>query len=85
MAAALSGGRAFLRPPPSALSQEDPDLSTSAAARSNRFEVPKTMKAWVLGGPDELKLVEKPVPQPGRPRFWCASTRSRSAPPTSRS
>ncbi len=23
------------------------------------------MKAWVLGGPDELRLVEKPVPQPG--------------------
>jgi len=26
--------------------------------------VPKTMKAWVLGGPDELKLVDKPVPVP---------------------
>ena len=24
------------------------------------------MKAWVLGGPDELSLVEKPVPEPGR-------------------
>ncbi len=23
------------------------------------------MKAWVLGGPDELRLVEKPVPRPG--------------------
>jgi L-iditol 2-dehydrogenase len=23
------------------------------------------MKAWVLGNPDELKLVDKPVPQPG--------------------
>ena len=27
--------------------------------------VPQKMKAWVLGNPDELKLVEKPVPQPG--------------------
>ena len=27
--------------------------------------VPETMQAWVLGNPDELKLVEKPVPQPG--------------------
>ena len=26
--------------------------------------VPSTMKAWVLGNPDELKLVDKPVPQP---------------------
>src|SRR5438067_27777 len=24
------------------------------------------MKAWVLGGPEELSLVEKPVPEPGR-------------------
>ncbi len=29
------------------------------------FEIPQTMKAWVLGDPDELKLVEKPVPRPG--------------------
>jgi len=27
--------------------------------------VPASMKAWVLGNPDELKLVDKPVPQPG--------------------
>jgi L-iditol 2-dehydrogenase len=26
--------------------------------------VPETMKAWVLGDPEELKLVEKPVPVP---------------------
>jgi L-iditol 2-dehydrogenase len=31
---------------------------------SNEFAVPETMKAWVLGGPDELSLAEKPVPQP---------------------
>ena len=29
------------------------------------FEIPSTMKAWVLGDPDELTLVDKPVPQPG--------------------
>jgi L-iditol 2-dehydrogenase len=27
--------------------------------------VPKTMKAWVLDDPEQLRLVEKPVPQPG--------------------
>jgi L-iditol 2-dehydrogenase len=31
---------------------------------SNAFAIPASMKAWVLGGPDELKLVEKPVPEP---------------------
>jgi L-iditol 2-dehydrogenase len=35
-------------------------------ARSNAFEIPKSMKAWTLSGPNELKLVEKPVPEPGR-------------------
>src|SRR5205823_4784050 len=34
--------------------------------RSNEYPIPKTMKAWVLGGPEELSLVEKPVPEPGR-------------------
>jgi L-iditol 2-dehydrogenase len=29
------------------------------------FDIPGMMKAWVLGNPDELKLTEKPVPQPG--------------------
>ena len=28
--------------------------------------VPETMKAWVLGDPEELRLVEKPVPVPGK-------------------
>src|ERR1051326_1065931 len=27
--------------------------------------VPDAMKAWVLGGPGELQLVDKPVPAPG--------------------
>ena len=29
------------------------------------FDIPETMKAWVLGDPDELKPAEKPVPSPG--------------------
>jgi len=37
-----------------------------AEQQSNRFEIPGTMKAWVLGGPDELRLAEKPVPEPGK-------------------
>ena len=34
-------------------------------SQAKNIAVPETMKAWVLGNPDELKLVEKPVPQPG--------------------
>jgi L-iditol 2-dehydrogenase len=30
------------------------------------FPLPDTMKAWVLGDPDELALVDKPLPLPGR-------------------
>ena len=33
--------------------------------RANEYPIPKTMKAWVLGDPEELALVEKPVPEPG--------------------
>ena len=35
------------------------------ARRNSFFDVPTSMKAWVLDGPEELRLVEKPVPQPG--------------------
>jgi L-iditol 2-dehydrogenase len=38
----------------------------AVSVRRNEYIVPKTMKAWALGGPDELKLVEKPVPEPAR-------------------
>ncbi|MBV8090649.1 MAG: alcohol dehydrogenase catalytic domain-containing protein [Alphaproteobacteria bacterium] len=31
---------------------------------TNEFQLPDRMKAWVLGGPDEVLLVEKSVPQP---------------------
>jgi 2-desacetyl-2-hydroxyethyl bacteriochlorophyllide A dehydrogenase len=33
--------------------------------RSNEYPIPETMRAWVLGNPEELMLVEKPVPVPG--------------------
>ncbi len=33
---------------------------------STDFQIPTQMKAWVLGGPDELFLRDKPVPRPGR-------------------
>ncbi len=35
------------------------------ARLSNEFPVPDRMKAWVLGGPEEILPTEKPVPQPG--------------------
>ena len=38
----------------------------TTASPTNQFTIPDRMKAWVLGGPDELRLVEKPVPEPGR-------------------
>ena len=37
---------------------------TDQALLSNEFPIPDRMKAWVLGGPDEILLVDKPVPQP---------------------
>jgi L-iditol 2-dehydrogenase len=30
----------------------------------NEYRIPERMKAWVLGGPDEIRLVDKPVPEP---------------------
>ncbi len=38
---------------------------SSTTGLSNEFPVPERMKAWVLGGPEELHLVDKPVPAPG--------------------
>jgi len=34
-------------------------------SRGKSIKIPKTMKAWVLGDPNELKLTQKPVPEPG--------------------
>ncbi len=36
-----------------------------AARRQQSFEIPENMKAWVLDDPEQLRLTEKPVPQPG--------------------
>ncbi|MDE2006636.1 MAG: zinc-binding dehydrogenase [Rhodospirillales bacterium] len=33
---------------------------------SNQFAVPPTLRAWVLDGPEQMRLVEKPVPEPGK-------------------
>lgn len=40
-------------------------VATAPRPGSNAFPIPATMKAWVLGDPGEIKLVEKPVPEPG--------------------
>jgi L-iditol 2-dehydrogenase len=39
-----------------------PDRTTMSV----EADMPQTMRAWVLGGPGELSLVEKPVPSPKR-------------------
>src|SRR3989304_2750411 len=33
--------------------------------RKKDLSIPKRMKAWVLDGPEQLRLVEKTVPEPG--------------------
>lgn len=38
----------------------------SRVTTSSNMHVPETMKAWVIGDPDELVQVEKPVPVPAR-------------------
>jgi len=46
-----------------------PKISPRRSARGSGNvpvgRIPETMQAWVIGGPDELRLVKKPVPQPG--------------------
>jgi L-iditol 2-dehydrogenase len=37
----------------------------SETSSNNAFPVPETMRAWVLDDPEQLRLVEKPVPEPG--------------------
>ena len=56
-----------------ALSDDDPasesmmksPTTSGRESHGNEYPIPATMKAWVLGDPEELALVEKPVPQPG--------------------
>ena len=42
-----------------------PGPTAATMRRGNEYPIPKTMQAWVLGGPEELALVEKLVPEPG--------------------
>ena len=42
------------------------NVGADGVAYAESMPVPQAMKAWVLGDPDELKLIEKPVPAPGR-------------------
>ena len=66
-------------------------FSSAGVTRSNEYPLPPTMKAWVLGGPEELSLVEKPVPEPGPAEVLvrvdaiavCATDIERIAPPAS--
>jgi len=37
----------------------------SSPVRNEQFSIPSTMRAWVLDDPGQLRLTEKPVPQPG--------------------
>ena len=37
----------------------------AATKKKKSLSIPKMMKAWVLDGPEELRLVQKPVPEPG--------------------
>jgi L-iditol 2-dehydrogenase len=37
----------------------------TGSMRAKSFTIPKTMKAWVLDDPEQLRLTEKPVPEPG--------------------
>lgn len=41
-------------------------LDSEKATSKSATTVPDTMRAWVLGGPNELNLVEKEVPLPGK-------------------
>lgn len=42
------------------------DRDENGVKYADSMPVADRMKAWVLGDPDELKLIEKPVPKPGR-------------------
>ena len=42
------------------------DVDWDGVTRSDTLPIPGDMRAWVLGDPDELSLVTKPVPAPGK-------------------
>lgn len=37
----------------------------AAVNAEKKFVIPEKMKAWVLGNPNELSMIEKPIPEPG--------------------
>src|SRR5215475_5178876 len=61
----MSGWILRRRPAPQTANDETLWSFLMSQPRANEYPIPKTMKAWVLGNPEELALVEKPVPQPG--------------------
>src|ERR1700722_5876767 len=40
-------------------------LSNGHRRTPNQFEIPQSIRAWVLGEPNQLSLAEKAVPSPG--------------------
>src|SRR3984893_14812305 len=46
--------------------REAPMYASAGVKTHADLPIPDTMKAWVLGDPDQLKLVDKPVPVPRR-------------------
>ena len=43
--------------------ERTPTRKAKIVSAPARERIPATMKAWVIGAPDELHLTEKPVPQ----------------------
>lgn len=43
-----------------------PRAGWQGVTTSDRMPIPDKMRAWVLNGPDDLSLISKPVPIPGR-------------------
>ena len=41
-------------------------MTSPSPRRENSYAIPRSMKSWVLDGPDAISLIEKPVPEPGR-------------------
>ena len=48
------------------MAEAEPNGRWAGVKRAGNMPVPETMRAWVLGEPEELSLVDKPVPVPGK-------------------
>ncbi len=51
---------------PASLDREQLMANANKIKTSANSSVPDTMKAWIIGDPNELRLINKPVPTPGR-------------------